>query len=258
MKKIFLLVTFFVSILMFVSCNNDDDFLEIQDEVKLAYLNYCEVSKSLEDIEIANYFGKYNDCFIVLLKDKTKSEIDIIEYDNIDDVLFTYPICNYEMIVYKENDIYNLKMAYSTKMISKSDLTYLSEKVEDYFKEDLKNLDLSEEIKNKIKIAYCQPFIDKGLEVDPTKEQLHYYLGQYGDCYASILYYDAPMTAEFPHTICIGDYTFHFVDEVVHIWHSDKYYSLTEAFENNLLTQEDWVKLHLKSEQLFEYLKNKE
>ena len=132
MKKIILLGVLLFS-MMCVSCNqstmeennleNHDLKEEITLNIKNSYiLNFCNNDIGLDEILIEEYYGCYNNYYVVLIKELNKGDTGALRDVVIGDLTFKYPFSNRGILLWKSGEFISLEKGYENGLIQKEDL----------------------------------------------------------------------------------------------------------------------------------------
>jgi len=116
-----------------LSCNGSK---ELSPEIELQmrenyFLFLCEIISSeelhLEDIGVQHYFGKFNGCEVVYMRDKiphTQAERSV----QIAGYTIVFP-SGQEVYAYKDSKFYTIKEAYDAKYLTKGDVYKIGKQV---------------------------------------------------------------------------------------------------------------------------------
>lgn len=111
--------------------NNLEDLnlnMEIELNIKRSYiLNFCNNEVGLDDIKIEQYYGCYNDYYVVLIKELNKGDTGALKEVVIDNLTFKYPFSNREILLWKEGEFIPLDKAYKNGLIQRDDLIKIHE-----------------------------------------------------------------------------------------------------------------------------------
>lgn len=91
--------------------------------------NYYKDEKNQDDIYIEYYFGKYKECYVVLIKDKMKGDTGSITTYIIEDIEFKYPYSNRQVLVYINDKFQTLQISFDNDHLTIKDLNDISKQL---------------------------------------------------------------------------------------------------------------------------------
>lgn len=132
-KKIFILFGVLLFSLICVGCNQStmkEDNLENQGlneeitlNIKNSYiLNFCNNDIGLDEILIEEYYGYYNNYYVVLIKELNKGDTGALRDVVIADLTFKYPFSNRGILLWKSGEFISLEKGYENGLIQMEDL----------------------------------------------------------------------------------------------------------------------------------------
>ncbi len=101
---------------------------EIELEIKKSYIsNFCNSEIGLDEIKIERYYGYYNNYYAILIKELNKGDTGALKNVVIEDLTFSYPYSNREILLWKSGKFVNLTKAYENGLIQKDDLIKINQ-----------------------------------------------------------------------------------------------------------------------------------
>lgn len=101
---------------------------EIELDIKRSYIsNFCNNEIGLDEIKIERYYGCYNSYYAILIKELNKGDIGALRDVVIEDLTFSYPYSNREILLWKSGEFVNLTKAYENGLIQKDDLIKINQ-----------------------------------------------------------------------------------------------------------------------------------
>ena len=101
---------------------------EIELEIKKSYIsNFCNSEIGLDEIKIERYYGYYNNYYAILIKELNKGDTGALKDVVIEDLTFSYPYSNREILLWKSGEFVNLTKAYENGLIQKDDLIKINQ-----------------------------------------------------------------------------------------------------------------------------------
>lgn len=101
---------------------------EIELDIKRSYIsNFCNNEIGLDEIKIERFYGYYNNYYAVLIKELNKGDTGALRDVVIEDLTFSYPYSNREILLWKSGEFVNLTKAYENGLIQKDDLVKINQ-----------------------------------------------------------------------------------------------------------------------------------
>lgn len=223
--------------------------------IKEKYYNYKQYFGNIEELEFDRYLGMYNDADVFRFK---KSGIDDINYEIIEDYVFRYPTSasNYEVLY--NNKFYTLTEAYDKKILSYENIKQIfkySSLFEQYDRfyyldEYAYRFNLSLLGEKTLKDAYYNYFLKDSEKyiIDDVyiKEYICSIIKEGKKFYhAAIFDYKDSKYEMKQFKEQIADYEFVYENNnTIKILIDNKFYSLNDAYDLNLINNDDIGKIH--------------
>ena len=99
---------------------------EIELIIKKSYIsNYCSDLIGLDEIIIEEYYGCYNNYYVILIKELNKGDTGVLKDVIIEGLTFKYPFGNRGILLWKSDEFISLDKAYEKGLIQKDELIKL-------------------------------------------------------------------------------------------------------------------------------------
>ena len=195
---------------------------------------------TINNIEMTDYLGKYDNAIVgVFSNDKEKILDKSFKIDNLE---FNCDKGN-DILLFLNKKFYKLKDAFNEKLLSNNDIYDIYNKynhIDDYI--------LNDEIKDTILNIY---FKENTLTDDIKNDtQIRFYFGKYNDAYVAMISHDlVAKRLEIKGQRYVvkckeKEYYFGKFSDIISVYYNNKYYILQEAYDKNILNDEDIEKIY--------------
>ena len=218
MKKVILL---FMTIFILCSCSNSNFAM------KKKFADENEVS--LSKVKLEHDFGKFNDSRVVYITSTESNYIQTNLYRYVGDKIFYSPD-GYEVLVYNNKNFYNLADAYSKQILSLDDIHALYDSYNEYN-------DFTSDFVHYLEFINLN-IVKENVSNDGLITPSYSSYISYGNYAGSNVYmFTGMLTRVELDTKCL-DYTFkHYDSDVIMVLKDNKYYSLKDALDSNIITE---------------------
>ncbi len=142
------------------SCEIKDDYgdengkltMKKEEEIKEAYFSkqasmdryISSFQLTVNDLKIVNYYGKYNNCYIVIISGKSNLHYSAQTIETVGDVDINYTDTN-RILAYVGGKFFSLQTAYKQRRLTKDDLFKIAENHNANYKYKDKKLDFADD-----------------------------------------------------------------------------------------------------------------
>lgn len=218
MKKIILL---FMTIFILCSCSNSNFTMK----KKFADENEVPLSK----VKLEHDFGKFNDSRIVYITTTESNYTQANLYRYVGDKIFYSPD-GYEVSVYNNKNFYNLADAYSKQILSLDDIHALYDSYNEYN-------DFTSDFVHYLEFINLN-IVEENVSNDGLMTPSHSSYISYGNYDGANVYMFTGMLNRVESETKYFDYIFkHYDGDVIMVLKDNKYYSLRDALDLNLITE---------------------
>lgn len=138
MKKVILCISLVLLCLMLNNCGTNKNELcglprRIYNKIQEGYINdITEGRKTEDDFIIDGYFGKFNDAYVVHIRElNVDCPLTILDPLKVAGSSF-FLSCDEDILVYYKGELYGLKTAYNKKLLSEDDIKIIDVEYDKY------------------------------------------------------------------------------------------------------------------------------
>lgn len=162
--------------------SNDKLEEKIQIKIKKSYLKMIGKESDVDEVEIANYYGVYDKCYVIMLTDNSSDLLPFVRVDYIANVEFTYSNSNVIMVWSEDSicDDEKIKLDYVKKYL-----------IRDYPLANINDVQIENKIGiyNSALVLFATNSYDEYLTIK-AKETIINYVFEYSNNNCALVYYN--------------------------------------------------------------------